>query len=131
MKALCELLFEYSGRLSLENLHFIPMDYRCYINYLGIDRIRANGYKELDIKNEMNSLLSTSDVRAKFIETFIIGSKYSLKESKLMISEIYQELNIIKTPKATDLEEYFNIRKCIMIIDGKRINGYELLSLKE
>ena len=58
--------------------------------------------------------------------------KISLKDIKEIVSRLYTVNGITKTPKATDLEDYFNIRKCtINLKDGKRINGYEIISLKE
>ena len=37
----------------------------------------------------------------------------------------------LKTAKASDLEDYFDVKKCtIYSKDGKKTNGYEILSLK-
>ena len=130
----------------LSDLYWLPLTVRNYLIQLGPKRIKEIGCREGEIKKEIlgvredprilkkdlidldsiNSLLKT-----QFSKQFIIGQRYSLKDAKEIISRIYNFNNITKTPKATDLENYFNIRKCtINLKDGKRINGYEILSLK-
>ncbi len=67
-------------------------------------------------------------------QDFKVGDKLSLADIKIKLSNIYSEINYSKTPKANDIENYFNIKEYMTtgIIDGKkkRIRGYELLSQK-
>ena len=50
-----------------------------------------------------------------------------------MLRKYYEDNNITKTPKATDLEEYFVLRKCQFVDKelGKRVEGFEIISLKD
>ena len=80
-----------------------------------------------------------SDLKKSGVDSFIlrvknefkIGHKYTRKNVKERFSELYSIYSINKTPKATDIENYFNVKECLIPIDGKRISGYEILSLKE
>lgn len=132
MKIVCELLLDtfLRGRMSISDLYWLPREFKNYINYLGPEKIRALSYIEKDIKREMINLQAGSDIRKEFISIFKIGSRYSLLEIKENVSIAYQKLNLSKTPKAVDIEEFFNIKKCTISKDGKRVNGYEILSLK-
>lgn len=133
MKILCDLfLNSLCGRISVSDLPWIPREYCNYLNYLGPEKIRALSYVENDIKNEITNLRSGSEIQKKFISTFTIGEKYSLKSIKETLRRIYQDLGLSKTPKATDLEEYFVI-KLIKIYDPstkKQSSGYLIQSLK-
>jgi hypothetical protein len=66
----------------------------------------------------------------KFVQIFSIGSKYSTKQIKSILADFYTANNISKTPKASDLEEYFNLKTCKVKINDKWENGFEILSLK-
>ena len=49
-----------------------------------------------------------------------------------MLREFYEENNITKNPKASDLEEYFNLKTCkVKNSDGKWENGFEIISLRD
>jgi len=134
MKLLCDIYFQFPDfyvKYSSSPLQcFIPIEYQNYINLLGFEKIRALKYQEADILTYINSqdnLQSTSPV-----SLFQVGSKYSKAQIKEMLREFYTTNNITKTPKATDLEEYFNIKPCQFIDNnlGKRVEGFLILSKK-
>ena len=80
----------------------------------------------------MNDLQSNDLVKNEFLKIFLIGEKYLLKDVKDIIKKIYINLNITKTPKATDLELYFNVKNCLIYNSEtkKQSRGYEIVSLK-
>ena len=132
MKMLCDCYFsnpkffiDYTKSLQT----IIPREYQNYINLLGFERIRALGYKESDIQKEIasNRTLNSS---TSITSLFSIGSKYTKKQIKEMLREFYEENNITKTPKASDLEEYYNLKACKVKIEDKWENGFEIISLK-
>jgi hypothetical protein len=47
-----------------------------------------------------------------------------------MLREFYTNNNINKTPKASDLEEYFVIKDCQFMENGKKIHGFLIVSKK-
>ena len=134
MKMLCDCYFEcpeffidYTKILQT----IIPLDYQNYINTLGFEKIKALGYREADIIKQIKTISYLNNISPTSL--FSIGSKYSTKQIKEMLRKFYEENNIIKTPKASDLEEYFNLRPCQFIDKelGKKVNGFEIISLKE
>ena len=62
----------------------------------------------------------------------MLGYKYSLKEIKGTIALIYQSLGLSKTPKATDILEYFNVKEVFIYdpVTKKQSKGYLIQSLK-
>jgi len=133
MKMLCDCYFEcpeffidYTKILQT----IIPLDYQNYINTLGFEKIKALGYREADIIKQIKTISYLNNISPTSL--FSIGSKYSTKQIKEMLRKFYEENNIIKTPKASDLEEYFNLRPCQFIDKelGKKVNGFLILSKK-
>jgi hypothetical protein len=132
MEKVCRFLEKYRGWVSLSDIRGLSNNFRNYISLLGIERIRALGYKEAELKREVSILSSGSEIKKSFIDRIFVGKRYSLKELKDIIKSIYIDLNLTKTPKASDVLEIFEV-KPIVIIDKetkKRIAGYEILSLK-
>ena len=133
MKSVCEFLLnpKWYGHIHVSDLFWLPLNMRNYLIQLGPKRIKEIGCREIDIRRDILNSSCGDEIRLKFIEKFRVGERYSLKDIKQEVSNIYSVLSITKTPKAIDLEEYFEVKKCtICLKDGKRINGYEILSLK-
>jgi hypothetical protein len=95
---------------------------------LGPERIRSLGYSYAKINAELN--LGTGEIDGVIYSEFKVGDKITRSDIKLRLGEIYNKLEINKTPKATDLENWFNITRARIPIDGKYIDGLELLSKK-
>ena len=67
------------------------------------------------------------------LNTFKLKEKYTLKEIKETLGNIYNSLGILsKTPKASDIENYFNTKRASFYnkVTGKRENGFKLISIK-
>ena len=133
MKLLCDIYFQFPdfyikyANSPLQCL--IPIEYQNYINLLGFERIRSLSYKESRIKEYIES---QSNLRnSPILSLFVIGSKYSKAQIKEMLREFYLANNISSTPKASDLEQYFNLKICkVKNSEGKWENGFEILSTK-
>lgn len=105
-------------------------DLRLYYDKLGYDRIKALGYKEKDLKNELERSYRENDIKRKFRETFIVGERMATEDIKRIMSEIYSMYGINKSGVATHLERDYDIRvKPIKITtsDGFRKGGYEFI----
>ena len=62
-----------------------------------------------DIRQAANAV---SILKTAILNKFKVGDRYTLKDIKSMLSVLYKENGIVsKTPKATDLREYFNLTK--------------------
>ena len=135
MKVLCELFLNERtrGRISPSDILWISREYKNYLNILGPERIRALGYCEVNLKKELANLSGSFKVLEELIMVFTIGNRYLLKDIKDILKDIYQKLGLTKTAKASDLEEYFEVRIVWLKdpISKKQSKGYEILSLKE
>lgn len=113
---------------------FIPRSYENYINTLGFDRMKANSFHEAEIIREIENISNLERAKeTNIIESiFSIGSKYTKKEIKEVLGKLYKENNISKTPKASDLEEYFELKSVkLKNSDGKWEHGFEIIGIKK
>lgn len=105
-------------------------DLRLYYDRLGYERIKALGFKEKDLKNELERSYRANDIKQKFRETFIVGERMATEDIKRIMSEIYSMYGINKSGVATHLERDYGIRmKNVKVAtpDGFRKNGFEFI----
>lgn len=117
---------------TIKNL--VPINYRNYINLFGPTKIKSISYHEADLRGMIRSSRGMNSLKTELTKRFSPGSKFSLSEIKTTLAEIYEELDITNSPKATDLMNYFEVRECKLVIDkdsGKRGRGYEIIKIKE
>ena len=107
----------------------IPMKYSDYYHLLGPDRIKANSYQESKLKLEWikrNSETTIDNALVnKIYETFIVGERYTNKDIKSKLTEIYRNFGHLEKAKASDLDLYF-VKKKVYITSLKE-NGFEIL----
>ncbi len=63
-------------------------------------------------------------------ELFEVGKSYSKANIKTILSDLYKDLDYKATAKASDLEGYFDIKRCFMPEGDKRVNGFKILGKK-
>lgn len=103
---------------------------KLYYDRLGYDRIKALGYKEKDLKNELERSYYENDIKQKFREVFTVGERLSTEDIKRTMTEIYANYGIKKKGVATQLERDYGIRlKSVKVTmpDGIRKGGYEFI----
>ena len=132
MKLLCDVYFQYpTFYIQYANSPLqviIPLSYQNYINLLGFEKIRALGYKESNIIRYINpEVINGEGIKS----LFNVGDKYSKKQIKEMLADFYNHNSISKTPKASDLNEYFELRDCQFMEDGKKVHGFEIIKRKD
>ena len=116
-------------------LNSIPISFKNYYTVLGPIRCSAAKYQ----KGEMEKLYQAKvgnqdiDIRSEIFKNFKVGDRISNSDVKERLKTIYYSCGYKKTPKATDLETYFETKHCFVPIgDGsKRSHGFELVSKKE
>ena len=132
MSLLCETNFtEQELGIVLDQ---IPLEFRNYYQTLGPERCRALSYDVTYISREYSDLqFDKSKLREEIYKTFTVGEKYTKSKTKETLGIIYSSLGYNKTPKANDLEEYFEIKSCLIPNKetGKRDNGFEIIKIKE
>lgn len=98
----------------------------------GPDRLRALSYNKTFIKKELNIVTFSQDLLEKsmYLE-FKEGDKLSLVDIKTKLTNIYDSISYDRKAKATDLENYFEVKKCTINFPDKRVNGLEIIKKKE
>ena len=125
MKFLCENLRGKDNVFVALILDSIDNYYSNYYVTLGPDKLRALNYCVTSAEKELKS--SGVDIKTIICNAFSVGDRISNAEIKNRFKEIYNENDYYKTPKATDINNYFNTRKIKITVNGKKINGLELL----
>ena len=73
-----------------------------------------------------------NEIKEKILQTFLVDSRYLKSDIKETLRKIYEELGYSKTPKASDLEEYFEIKECKITNSlGKQDHGFRIVKIKE
>jgi hypothetical protein len=78
-------------------------------------------------------LFNKDDLKDKIYLNYKEGNKYSRNSVKEDLQKLYDSLNYTKTAKASDLDEYFEVKECKILNKetGKYDRGFELIKRKE
>ena len=133
MKFLC------SANLSKKALDIVlnqvvQVDYSMYYLVLGPEKIKSLSYQKSKLEKEYNRVSTGENINLKdqLYNVFPIGRRLSLLDAKLDLKDIYNVLNLVKSPKASDLEDYFEVKKTkVKNSEGKFVDGYEILKKKD
>ena len=135
LRYLCESV-KLSGKELDRFLDSIPLTYKNAYLILGPTKLKSLSYQKSKIEEEYKIIMnnqSTDDLLTKKIyHAFTVGGRYSKEYIKTKLREIYVEVGYKKTPKATDLKKWFDIRKTQVTnkVTGKRDNGFVLTRIK-
>jgi len=137
MRFLCENESNFSEEEFSSVLDSIDIVFKNYYITLGKDRIRALQYRkyalDADYQRQKNNQVNSGNLSEAIYSTFKIDLKYSKSFIKKKLGEIYKQLDIKLSPKAVDIENYFNV-KLIDVMDsetGKRTKGFKIISKKK
>ena len=115
-------------------LNQIPLVYKVYYIALGPERCKALNYEVTKISKEFSDMqFDKSQLEDEIYKTFTIGEHYTKAGIKETLKNLYKFLGYNKTPKANDLEKYFEIRPCKITNKetGKKDHGFEIIKRKE
>ena len=104
--------------------------FRNYYNLFGTSGCRAVGFLESRIVSMMNDLMKTDQLREAIVKKFPIKMRISKKKAKDGARRNLQESRNQCNPKATEIENYLELREVKIPEGGKRVNGYEIIALK-
>lgn len=129
LKYLCEHC-EKVGNTSI--LQFIDEKRFCdYINLLGLKGCKSDYYNVGKLDKKLNIMtFDRAKIRERLYAEFIVGRSYACSDIKSKIADIYKEIDYRANPKATDLNEFFDMKRCLINTAEKRINGFKILSQK-
>ena len=132
LKLICESGLD--SQLQIKFLERVPMKYvRIYLQ-LGPDRCKAFSYRqsllEQEIENDKVNSLASGSIKDEILSKFNVGDRLKKADIKATLRTIYERYGYTKTPKAVDLEEYFELKPCKITESGKEIIGFLILSKK-
>ena len=134
MKMYCEFMDLHQGNKEVSDIIYFKIKdpkYRKYYNFYGTPGCRAASYKEKSLKLGMIDVSKIDELSSVVYKKFQVNSRYTLKEIKSTLQDIYRDLGITSKPKATDLDKYFNLTRTKFSDPKtkKRIEGYLLNNL--
>ena len=138
MRFLCDYSYTISNINDLNYiLSSIDMIYKNYFTVLGRDKIKSLSYQKSKLKLEYERLKDVQTGENILLERiysdFLENQRYVIQYVKQKLGNIYKDLKLSITPKATDIENYFEVKK-IQIINketGKKDRGYLIIKKKE
>lgn len=134
MKMYCEFMDQYPGNKELEEYLYYKLKdpkYRKYYSFYGTSGCRALSYEEKKLSLGILETSKDEIISSKIYEKFKVGERYSKKDIKQILSEIYSHLEVSRTPKSTDLEKYFRLERTVITDPQtkKKKEGYKLNQL--
>lgn len=121
-----------SGAVAEKVLSYLPYNFSRYFS-LGLEKCASHSYRrngiEKDICKIENNSLVKDTLDKEIYKAFNVGEKYKKSDIKAVLKGIYACIEYQATPKATDLEEYFELRSCQITNSetGKIDNGFEII----
>ena len=134
MRMYCEFMDLHQGNKEVSDIIYYKIKdpkYRKYYNFYGTKGCSSLRYEEKNLELGMIDVSKESELSSVVHKKFQTGERYTLKEIKLVLQNIYRDLGITSKPKATDLDKYFNLTRTKFSDPKtkKRIEGYLLNNL--
>ena len=139
-KSKLKYLCEYSFNDSMTNIILDQIgehdNIKSYYLALGPEKLRALGYNKTYIEKELGIVTFSQELlESNIYSEFKVGDKITLADIKSRLEVLYKSINYDATPKAKDLENYFNVKESSarVEIDGvkKVVKIYNIISRKE
>ena len=109
---LCEADLSEDARRIVENQ--VDGKIKSYLT-IGKDRLKALGYNSTKINKELgNFVVDKEDIEMIIQKEFHVGDKLLKADIKEKLKKIYETLNINKSAKAIDIEEWFEVKRSKM-----------------
>lgn len=130
LKYLCEYC-ERAGNTSILQ-HIEEKRFSDYINVLGLDACKAVWYNTYLLDKKLSVMsFDVTKIKEELSKEFEVGQSYTKADIKEKISGVYKKLGYKASPKATDLENYYDIKHCQVNLGTKRVHGFKILKEKE
>ena len=128
MQAYCEYRAKQGliVNLAMPTLESKYPELRYYYEALGADRIKALNYKEKKLLNEIHIMKTKNKIRHELHGIIHIGDRILTTDIQQTLHDVYDRLGIDKSPKATDLNEFFEIHPVKIPTANGRKNGFEI-----
>lgn len=128
MQAYCEYRAKQGliVNLAMSTLESKYPELRYYYEALGADRIKALNYKEKKLLNEIHIMKTKNKIRHELHGIIHIGNRILTTDIQQTLHDVYDRLGIDKSPKAADLNEFFEIHPVKIPTANGRKNGFEI-----
>ena len=139
-KSKLKYLCEYSFNDAMTNIILDQIgehdNIKSYYLALGPEKLRALKYDRYYIEKELGVVTFSQELlESSIYSEFKVGDKITLSDIKSRLEVLYKSINYDATPKAKDLENYFNVKESSarVEIDGvkKVVKIYNIISKKE
>ena len=101
--------------------------YKGFYTFYGTQGCSAKDFREIELIRGFKNDLKGDKLVSLIYSNFKTGDRYTSKDIKQKLHEIYNILGISKTPKATDLGNYFTLVKTKITLSDKSLsNGFRL-----
>lgn len=133
IKMICEFLLEYPqmSESIINNLADSDKIKQQLIT-LGPEKIKSLSYNVTLIKKAMGiTIFDKTTLDSVIYSSFVPGQRYSKKYIKETLKSIYESADFHGASKASDLENWFEIRDMKVTVDGKQQAGFEIISVKQ
>ena len=106
--------------------------FKDYYEYLGTITCKAHEFRDNELRELMVVDTKAEALKERIQNSFTTGDRVSLKNIKSTLNQIYNELSLKKKAKASDLSEWFIVKKAQIWMTGenRKVDGFELISLK-
>ena len=131
LRYLCE--FQFSSEESKINIlsSITEKHFKEYYEALGPEGCKSLSYNITRINRKLNiRSFNRAELFLGLQRTFEIGKRYSNKEIKSLLKDLYTISNYEATPKASDLQDYFEIKPVKVDEGNKKVHGLEILGYK-
>ena len=134
MKMYCEFMDKHQGSKEVSDIIYFKIKdpkYRKYYNFYSTKGCSSLRYEEKNLELGMIDVSKDDELSSVVRKKFQANSRYTLKEIKSTLQDIYRDLGITSKPKATDLNKYFSLTRTKFSDPKtkKRIEGYLLKNL--
>lgn len=133
MGKICKVLLDETNNLELNDLVWLPRDFRKPLEILGPERIRALGYHKFKVENELMNVEAEILIYNEMKKMFKVGEKYPHWYVTEVLKKLFKEYNYQKPPlAATHMRKVFYTSRCKMKTrDGKECRGFKIIGYKE
>ncbi len=131
MKLYCKFRDKHSGNTEIENILVTKISdqrYNTYYSAYGTKECKAKRYRFNELEKMASDAAKEDKLKIEILREFKVGDIILKAQIKQKLKEIYIRLGIKKTPKATDLEEWF-VLKSIWVKKTKE-NFFKIISQK-
>ena len=123
----CDLYKDNQDIMSSLDHKIKDSKYKGFYTFYGTQGCSSRKYQESDLIRGFKNDLKGDKLASLVYSNFKTGGRYTMKEVKQKLHEIYDLLGISKTAKATDLGNYFNLQRTRLTLPDKTVvNGFRL-----